>query len=131
MSKTKKVYLPLFWGILGMLFAQMLILFFAGLKVNFPAYTIIYPVVFFLLSFFLNSANPYNWILNSLMICVFPVIYWLIILWNENQLQFNSISLSADSGIIIVLLIMAAASLCAGIINIRIHRKKIYRLRNY
>lgn len=130
MTGFKKYFIPFLWGIVGMLFAQLFILFSAGLGINFPIYVIIYPVVFFLFSFFLNNTNPRNWVLNSLLICLFPVLYWVWILWSENQLQLNKISLYSDNGIIIVLLITIIFSLSAGMLIIRSQRKKIYRIRS-
>ena len=130
MTGLKKYFIPFLWGIVGMLFAQLFILFSAGLGINFPIYVIIYPVVFFLFSFFLNNTNPRNWILNSLLICLFPILFWVWILWSENQLQPDKISLYSDNGIIIVLLISIIFSVSAGMLIIRSQRKKIYRIRN-
>jgi len=130
MISLQKYFVPLLWGIVGMLFAQLFILLSVVVGITFPTYIIIYPLVFFILSFLLNNANPYNWVLNSLLICLIPILFWVWILWNENQLQSNNISIYSDNGMIIVLVISILFSLYAGLIIIRGHNKRLLRFRN-
>ena len=100
----KRYVIPISLGFVGMLIAHIIILVGFGSGIKFPLYFLAYPLVYFLIAFFLTKKNSNWWLSNSICICLIPFIYWYLLLRSDGKIHWKDAQNFKDSSSMLLIL---------------------------
>ena len=100
---SRKFVFPLLLGFMGMFVCHIIILIAFGSGFKFPIYIFAYPIVYPTLAILLTINKRELWFSDGLLICMIPFLYWYLLLWSDNKINFESFDLFEDSGLLIIL----------------------------
>lgn len=102
-SVLSNYVLPISLGFFGMFIVLFPMFFGFRMQSSIPVYVLAYPVVFMLIAALL-SYNREQWLQDGLLICLIPVLYWMVLLPFKGNLDWSSFDYSNQSTVMFVLM---------------------------
>ena len=120
---SRKFVFPLLLGFMGMFVCHIFILIAFGIGVRFPIYVFAYPIVYSALATLLTITKRELWFSDGLLICIIPFLYWYLLLWSDNKINYESFNLLKDTGL---LLIMPFTAILSFLVSYNFGKKEKY-----
>jgi len=93
-----------------MFVCHIFILIAFGVGVRFPIYVVAYPIVYPALAMLLTNTKREFWFSDGLLICIIPFLYWYLLLWSDNKINYESFKLLEDTGLLLIMPLTAIFS---------------------